>query len=331
MANFFPDPAVSQQLIPLFELLSVGEVCALACCSSGWSTALNAWRSTEVSIPSNTFFSEDVEKWEWRFHAELFTARVKTIARKYTRLRSLSCEHLDLDASTLNLLARCTDLRSIECGQIAGPELVILAQAAQQLRVLRVKRGLDAPSLVALAQACPNLEELTCTIVYPYGQPPVRDADVRALADACPALRRLELKGSGYGDRVSGWPSGISDAAVTDLVSRCQHLVRLYFGVEIRDAKGQLTQIRPGLNIKQSCITIKVVEEDGNEIFFKIRMSARLEKLMNAYCLRQEVRMQFVRFLFDGARIRETHTPDDFDMEDGDAIDVMDWGAGRLN
>mgnify|MGYP002851829203 CR=1 FL=1 len=40
--RFFPDPAVSQQLIPLFELLSVRDICALACVSSGWSAALDA-------------------------------------------------------------------------------------------------------------------------------------------------------------------------------------------------------------------------------------------------------------------------------------------------
>ena len=33
--------------------------------------------------------------------------------------------------------------------------------------------------------------------------------------------------------------------------------------------------------------------------------------------------MNAVRFLFDGERLRETQTPGDLDMEDGDAIDVQ--------
>ena len=32
--------------------------------------------------------------------------------------------------------------------------------------------------------------------------------------------------------------------------------------------------------------------------------------------------MQAVRFHFDGERLRETQTPSELDMEDGDAIDV---------
>jgi hypothetical protein len=86
--RFFPDPAVSQQLIPLFEILSVGDICALACCSSGWSAALDAWRSTEVSIPDNAFGS-GMLWWYMPFQAQVRTVCLPTIARKYTRLRSL--------------------------------------------------------------------------------------------------------------------------------------------------------------------------------------------------------------------------------------------------
>ena len=42
--------------------------------------------------------------------------------------------------------------------------------------------------------------------------------------------------------------------------------------------------------------------------------------------------MQEVRFHFDGERLRETQTPSELDMEDGDAIDVsmeQVGGAGR--
>lgn len=47
-----------------------------------------------------------------------------------------------------------------------------------------------------------------------------------------------------------------------------------------------------------------------------------MQKLMAAYCERQGVDRQTVRFLFDGERLRGTQTPDDVDMEDGDAIEA---------
>merc|ERR1712137_1047291 len=70
-------------------------------------------------------------------------------------------------------------------------------------------------------------------------------------------------------------------------------------------------------------INLKVVTQDGNEIFFKCKKTTPLQKLMNAFCNRQGVSMQSVRFLFDGQRLREQQTPSELDMEDGDVIDVM--------
>jgi endonuclease YncB( thermonuclease family) len=36
-------------------------------------------------------------------------------------------------------------------------------------------------------------------------------------------------------------------------------------------------------------ITLKVKSQDGEEVFFKIKASTRLKKLMDAYCQRQSV------------------------------------------
>ena len=44
---------------------------------------------------------------------------------------------------------------------------------------------------------------------------------------------------------------------------------------------------------------------------------------MQAFCNRNGVAMNSVRFLFDGNRVNPTQTPQDLDMEDGDVIDVM--------
>ncbi|KAK1268361.1 Small ubiquitin-related modifier 1 [Acorus gramineus] len=62
---------------------------------------------------------------------------------------------------------------------------------------------------------------------------------------------------------------------------------------------------------------------DGNEVFFRIKRSTQLKKLMNAYCDRQSVDFNAIAFLFDGRRLRGEQTPDELEMEDGDEIDAM--------
>ena len=44
---------------------------------------------------------------------------------------------------------------------------------------------------------------------------------------------------------------------------------------------------------------------------------------MEAYCQRQSLSSQNVRFLFDGERLRENQTPLELSMENGDEIDVV--------
>ncbi|KAI8879065.1 ubiquitin-like protein, partial [Backusella circina FSU 941] len=70
-------------------------------------------------------------------------------------------------------------------------------------------------------------------------------------------------------------------------------------------------------------INIKVVSNDTNEVFFKIKRSTQLRKLMDAYCERQGKSTTSVRFLYDGARVLPHNTPDELEMDDGDTIDVM--------
>ncbi|TMW85248.1 hypothetical protein EJD97_023444 [Solanum chilense] len=70
-------------------------------------------------------------------------------------------------------------------------------------------------------------------------------------------------------------------------------------------------------------INLKVKNKDGNEVFFRIKRSTQLKKLMNAYCDRQSVDFNSIAFLFDGRRLRGEQTPDELEMEDGDEIDAM--------
>lgn len=70
-------------------------------------------------------------------------------------------------------------------------------------------------------------------------------------------------------------------------------------------------------------ITLKVKSQNGNELFFKIKKSTQLKKLMDAYCSRNGVVPTTVRFLFDGNRIRENDTPNDLQLQNDDQIDAM--------
>lgn len=51
--------------------------------------------------------------------------------------------------------------------------------------------------------------------------------------------------------------------------------------------------------------------QDGNEVFFRIKRSTQLRKLMNAYCDRQSIDFNSIAFLFDGRRLRGEQTPDE--------------------
>eukprot|EP00347_Sterkiella_histriomuscorum_P000970 403373831 len=70
-------------------------------------------------------------------------------------------------------------------------------------------------------------------------------------------------------------------------------------------------------------INIKVKSQDGTEIFFKIKRTTQLKKLMDAYCNRQGLSINQCRFIFDGERLKDDDTPDKLEMENGDEIDVM--------
>ena len=56
-------------------------------------------------------------------------------------------------------------------------------------------------------------------------------------------------------------------------------------------------------------LNIKVTD-NNNEVFFKIKRTTALSKLMNAFCERQGKALSSVRFLFDGSRVNPTDSPD---------------------
>ncbi|KAJ6042177.1 uncharacterized protein N7446_013243 [Penicillium canescens] len=68
-------------------------------------------------------------------------------------------------------------------------------------------------------------------------------------------------------------------------------------------------------------LNIKVTD-NNNEVFFKIKRTTQLKKLMDAFCERQGKQISTVRFLFDGTRVRPEDSPETLDMADGDTLEV---------
>jgi hypothetical protein len=56
-------------------------------------------------------------------------------------------------------------------------------------------------------------------------------------------------------------------------------------------------------------LNIKVTD-GNNEVFFKIKRSTKLEKLMRAFCERQGKDPKTARFLFEGQKVNTGDTPD---------------------
>merc|ERR1712075_34052 len=77
-------------------------------------------------------------------------------------------------------------------------------------------------------------------------------------------------------------------------------------------------------------IQLKVKDQQGSEVQFKIKKSTPLRKLMDAYCSRLELQASQVRFMVDGERIAPDDTAEKLGLEDEDLIDVaMEQTGGK--
>ncbi|KAI6792707.1 hypothetical protein KC361_g6578 [Hortaea werneckii] len=79
-------------------------------------------------------------------------------------------------------------------------------------------------------------------------------------------------------------------------------------------AEKEEPQASEHLNIK--------VTDNNNEVFFKIKRTTQLKKLMDAFCERQGKDIRSCRFLFDGTRVNPTDNPETLEMADGDTLEV---------
>lgn len=70
-------------------------------------------------------------------------------------------------------------------------------------------------------------------------------------------------------------------------------------------------------------LTIKLRNQTGDELSFKIKGRTLFRKVFNAYASRMSLDEGSLKFIFEGQRVQGNQTPDEFEMEEGDVVDVM--------
>ncbi|KAK0106277.1 hypothetical protein ONS96_003917 [Cadophora gregata f. sp. sojae] len=88
---------------------------------------------------------------------------------------------------------------------------------------------------------------------------------------------------------------------------------------------GLQLEVVPLKNHSHSRIKIKVIGVDstpGSFVYFILKPSAPLSKVMRSYCQTEQKAYERVRFLYDGSSIREEDTCESLEMQSGDVIIV---------
>jgi small ubiquitin-related modifier len=74
---------------------------------------------------------------------------------------------------------------------------------------------------------------------------------------------------------------------------------------------------------ESTTIQLRVRDQHGEEMFFKVKKETKMTKIMEAYAQRKGIQANSLRFTMDGERINGTDTPKMLEMENDDQIDVM--------
>eukprot|EP00579_Thalassiosira_antarctica_P001249 CAMPEP_0201869054 /NCGR_PEP_ID=MMETSP0902-20130614/2715_1 /ASSEMBLY_ACC=CAM_ASM_000551 /TAXON_ID=420261 /ORGANISM="Thalassiosira antarctica, Strain CCMP982" /LENGTH=94 /DNA_ID=CAMNT_0048394493 /DNA_START=129 /DNA_END=413 /DNA_ORIENTATION=+ len=83
------------------------------------------------------------------------------------------------------------------------------------------------------------------------------------------------------------------------------------------------TEAKPEGDSKPENITIRVRDQTGEETYFKIKKSTKMQKVFDTYAQRKGVQASSLRFLLDGDRIQPDATPKLLELDDQDQIDCM--------
>ena len=72
----------------------------------------------------------------------------------------------------------------------------------------------------------------------------------------------------------------------------------------------------------EDVITLRLRNQNGEEILFKFRKATKMQKIFNAYASKRGVSEHSLRFLIDGEWISPQQTAEMLDLEDNDVVDV---------
>jgi len=70
-------------------------------------------------------------------------------------------------------------------------------------------------------------------------------------------------------------------------------------------------------------LRVRVKDQAGVVIFFKVKPTTKMRKVFEAYAQRKGVQFSSLRFLLDGERITDEDTPKTLELEDSDQIDCL--------
>mmetsp|Transcript_6484 Transcript_6484/g.6630 ORF Transcript_6484/g.6630 Transcript_6484/m.6630 type:complete len:183 (+) Transcript_6484:63-611(+) len=76
-------------------------------------------------------------------------------------------------------------------------------------------------------------------------------------------------------------------------------------------------------NVDPDTITLRVKDQTGDEMFFKVKKGTKMQKIMDAFAGRKGITATSLRFTVDGERIAPDQTPKMLELEENDQIDVM--------
>lgn len=70
-------------------------------------------------------------------------------------------------------------------------------------------------------------------------------------------------------------------------------------------------------------ITVRVKDQAGEEMIFKVKKTTKMSKIFDAYASRKGINVSSLRFMLDGSRINGEQTPKMLELDDNEQIDVM--------
>ena len=116
------------------------------------------------------------------------------------------------------------------------------------------------------------------------------------------------------------------------------HLQELYVGTTCINPKSQYTieyylldgevWIMNSVVVDNAMIDISISAWDGSRVYFKVKPETRIGKITEMYCNMQGICRERVFFMFDGGNMGDDSLVRDYDMEDGDAMEVFQVQLG---